>query len=492
MQKEMEKRPNILLITTDTQRVDTLRCMGYPEAVSPNLDRLAEEGILFERAYTAAPACMPARCCLMTGLYSPLHGCIENGIERQEQLPMLTDELKKLGYKTMMFGKTHYGKIPESFDVVETVNGEKGQERNDFYTKYFETNGYSQKFGWPNPVPEENCLDSLIVDRTIYHMEQGKKSETPFFAFCSILSPHSPLDPPKNYEEKYRFRDIEPPHFSKEEWKAFPPSFQDLCGLEEKNTDEPWIERMVEGKGNVADGKSIEEMCRYKALYYASAEWCDALVGRLMDYLDQSGQRENTLILFAADHGQQYFDHGFNDKHTFYEETLHVPFLLSMPSTLPANVRMGFASTVDIAPTLIGAAGGSSWSGNGIDLLKACQTEDALLRNCAVSVIQRNMVLVTQRYKLEYYPEDQIVRLFDLENDPKEDTDQSENPDYANVREELWKALLLWRADLTDVSDIRSRFGKGGPIAKRAIRQLERLNGNECDKNLIKRVAERV
>ena len=102
------------------------------------------------------------------------------------------------------------------------------------------------------------------------------------------------------------------------------------------------------------------------------------------------------------------------------------------------------------------------------------------------------MVLVTQRYKLEYYPEDQIVRLLDLENDPKEDTDQSENPVYANVREELWKALLLWRADLTDVSDIRSRFGKGGPIAKRAIRQLERLNGNECDKNLIKRVAERV
>lgn len=237
---------------------------------------------------------------------------------------------------------------------------------------------------------------------------------------------------------------------------------------------------------------SIEEMCWYKALYYASAEWCDALVGRLMDYLDQSRQRENTLILFAADHGQQYFDHGFNDKHTFYEETLHVPFLLSMPSTLPVNVRMGFASTVDIAPTLIGAAGGSLWSGNGIDLLKACQTEDALLRNCAVSVIQRNMVLVTQRYKLEYYPEDQIVRLFDLENDPKEDTDQSENPVYANVREELWKALLLWRADLTDVSDIRSRFGKGGPIAKRAIRQLERLNGNECDKNLIKRVAERV
>ena len=94
-----------------------------------------------------------------------------------------------------------------------------------------------------------------------------------------------------------------------------------------------------------------------------------------MDYLDQSGQRENTLILFAADHGQQYFDHGFNDKHTFYEETLHVPFLLSIPSTLPANVRMGFASTVDIAPTLIGAAGGSSWKGNEIDLLKACQTE---------------------------------------------------------------------------------------------------------------------
>jgi len=94
---------------------------------------------------------------------------------------------------------------------------------------------------------------------------------------------------------------------------------------------------------------SIEEMCWYKALYYASAEWCDALVGRLMDYLDQSGQRENTLILFAADHGQQYFDHGFNDKHTFYEETLHVPFLLSMPSTLPDGlcVYCGYRADAD-------------------------------------------------------------------------------------------------------------------------------------------------
>lgn len=175
MQKEMEKRPNILLITTDTQRVDTLRCMGYPEAVSPNLDRLAEEGILFERAYTAAPACMTARCCLMTGLYSPLHGCIENGIERQEQLPMLTDELKKLGYKTMMFGKTHYGKIQESFDVVETVNGEKGQERNDFYTKYFETNGYSQKFH-RRDVPVQGAV---LCERRVVRCAGGQADGLP-------------------------------------------------------------------------------------------------------------------------------------------------------------------------------------------------------------------------------------------------------------------------------------------------------------------------
>ena len=98
MQKEMEKRPNILLITTDTQ--EWIRCAAWAilrGECRRILDELAEEGILFERAYTAAPACMPARCCLMTGLYSPLHGCIENGIERQEQLPMLTDELKKRG-----------------------------------------------------------------------------------------------------------------------------------------------------------------------------------------------------------------------------------------------------------------------------------------------------------------------------------------------------------------------------------------------------------
>lgn len=126
-----DKRPNILLITTDTQRTDTLHCMGSPFAFSPNIDRLAREGTMFTRAYTASPACMPARCSILSGLHTPLHGCTENGVMRYADMPVFTDALKQLGYHTIMVGKTHFGSIPESFDIRETVKGEKNQIRED-------------------------------------------------------------------------------------------------------------------------------------------------------------------------------------------------------------------------------------------------------------------------------------------------------------------------------------------------------------------------
>ena len=126
-------KPHILVIMTDTQRCDTLAYMGNPHAVSPKLDRLAKEGVYFEQAHTSSPVCMPARCSFLTGMHTPIHGCIENGCQRNEQLTVLPDLLKQQGYTNIMVGKTHFGPIPHSFDIQQ-VTTEKQRPGDDAYT----------------------------------------------------------------------------------------------------------------------------------------------------------------------------------------------------------------------------------------------------------------------------------------------------------------------------------------------------------------------
>lgn len=477
-------KPNILLITTDTQRTDTLRCMGSAFAHSPNLDRLAREGVLFTRAYTASPACMPARCSILSGLHTPLHGCVENGVERYADMPVFTDALKRLGYHTILVGKSHFGAIPQSFDIHETTRGEKGSCKNDDFTRSFCASGDCEASRHPNGTPREFCLDSMIVNRTLYHMKNSRRDGRPFFAFCSLLSPHSPLDPPGDWAAMYSPRDIPPAAFREREWEELPQSLRQLCGLPRRTENSGWIDSMVEGIGNIADEADNDEICRYKALYYGSAAYCDAQVGRLIDYLDISGLRENTLVIFTSDHGQQYFDHGFNDKHNYYEQSLHVPLIFSMPFRLPQGETRTFASGTDLAPSILGAAGASYLSANGFDLFTPLAQGRPLPRCHATASILRSMALVSERWKLEYYIDDQAARLFDLQSDPGETCNLAGQAEYEPIRAALTEALLLWRAQLIDVVELNSRLSVGGPVAKRATQMLKQITGGQCEERL--------
>lgn len=405
-------------------------------------------------------------------------------------MPVFTDALKRLGYHTIMVGKTHFGRIPESFDIREVVKGEKNQVRNDDFSDLFLKAGWSEDSGWPNPVPEKYCLDSFLADRALYHLEKAKDEKKPFFLFCSFLSPHSPLDPPGRWAEFFREQEIPYPHYRPEEWKRLPQELKKLCGIPRKNRGENWMDRMIEGKGNIADTADKEEIRRYKALYYSSAAYCDSLVGRLLTYLDEQKLRENTLIIFTSDHGQQYFDHGFNDKHNYYEESVRVPLLLSLPGVLPQGKVCGFASGTDLAPTIVGAAGGRYEIANGFDLFTPLAEGKTMPRICAAASIERSMAVMTARWKLEYYLEDGTVRLFNRKEDSKEDHDVSGAEKYAGIRTGLEKALLLWRASMVNPADLRKRIGKGGPVAQRAADMLRVTEGRICETLLAEKVRE--
>lgn len=188
----MPDRPNILLITTDTQRCDTLACLGYPHTVSPNLDRLAREGMLFANAHTASPVCLPARCSLLTGVHTPIHGAIENGIRPREHLTVFPDLLRAAGYTNILVGKAHFGPVPDSFAVQITV-GEKLADVDDAYGEHLRRHGYARPSHHPNPIPEELFMEAFLIDATIRELERvGASRNGPFFAFCSLVSPHEP------------------------------------------------------------------------------------------------------------------------------------------------------------------------------------------------------------------------------------------------------------------------------------------------------------
>lgn len=463
-------KPNILLITTDTSRCDTLKCMGNPNAISPNLDQLASEGICFDNAHTSSPVCMPARCSLLTGVHTPIHGCIENGVQRRTDLITFPDLLKQQGYTTIMVGKTHFDPVPDSFDVQKVLHGGKKDDTSDFYADHIRKHGYSRASMHPNPIPEDLFMDAFLAETTIKEIDKVvSKKSGPFFAFCSMPSPHSPFDPPGKWTNIYDNHSLPPLNYKLGEFENLPRYLKEHLDL--KN---PEIYNM-------------EKINEKRRLYYGLAAYCDAQVGRLINYLNESGLRENTLVIFSSDHGSTMQDHGFSNKHTYYDASWRVPLIMSMPGTLPQGQRREFAIWNDITATIVGAAGTSCDYLQGFDLFTPLVRNEASPRQCAVSVHHRQCALATKRWKLIYYYEDDLGRLFDRKNDPDEQNDLYNHADYKEIRNELLVALLSWNSELIDVQKLKENTSGGGRVAKITAQHTKSMKGIDAEQRLNER-----
>jgi len=475
----MAERFNVLLITTDTSRCDTLTVYGNPHAISPSLSKLASEGVVFDQAHTPAPVCMPARCSLLTGTHTPVHGCIENGVARREGLTLFPDLLADAGYRNIMVGKTHFGPMPESFHVQHVLRGEKSGEADDFYGRHMRAHGFSRATSHPNPVPEEVFCDAFLVDRAIPEIDRAltEDSARPFFAFLSLLSPHGPVDPPGKWATVMDDRGLPRLNYVQGEEEQHPAHLRFLVGIDQKD-------RMPRQADGTAD---IEEIERQRRLYYGLAGYVDAQLGRLFAFLDERGLSQSTLVIFTSDHGQQYFDHGFNDKHTFYDESWRVPMLLRLPGVIPAGERRRFAMWNDLNATILAAAGLTSPTTQGFDLLGPLSRGEPSPRWCAVSHLYKACALATERWKLEYGLEAGAGRLWDRENDPSEQSDLWDVAEYAEVRNAMVHALLAWRSDLTDVQWLQEHTSGGGPVAVRAAANTAKFRGTDAEARLNER-----
>ncbi len=396
------KRPNVLCFVMDQLRWDHLGCYGNAGIRTPNLDRLATRGMVFDRAYVANPLCMPARATLFTGRTPRGHGVRTNGIPLDPAVPTMTEALRRAGYHTHAAGKIHLhcfsaaaeadgevdlGQWPESrgaWDegVLKALPSPYyGLESADFVGGHgtWIWGGYSNwiRESHPDALPKitgqenladwsEHCREAalksavpealhynrFIADRTCTFLEEKQRDERPFFCWCSFPDPHHPYVAPQPFCDWYDPADMPLPITEEGELDKLPPFYRVI--------HEEGAGRWGSVSGRRRPTRRTDaEIQHIWAMTYAMVSCVDAAIGRVLDTLETTGLAENTIVCFLTDHGDMLGDHGIVNKGPFhFEGLLRMPFIWSWPGHFPAGVRTaGLASQIDFAPTLLDLCG---------------------------------------------------------------------------------------------------------------------------------------
>lgn len=436
------KAPNIILITTDQQRFDTVGPAAPRFLRTPHLDHLARDGVTFSRAYADCPICIPSRTTIMTGRYGYQHGMTSNGSLADGTLPIdptrsLPARLRALGYQTLAVGKMHFQPQRQRYGFDEMLLPD---DYYHFMRRYGAAlgvgqpmqHGLGQNEMYPTlaTVPENFTLTSWIAEQCVEFIKYRRDPSRPFFLWCSFSKPHPPFDPPEPYYSMYR----------------------------EDNLPEPWIGdwalpdsgRVPESLRRWREARSFdllspETLRAARAAYYGLITQIDYHIGRLFGALEDHHLFDDTAFLFTADHGEMLGDHLAGAKQYFYEGSAHVPFLLRLPRPYagrPVGATLSQpVCLADIYPTLIALAGGDAASqggalgateGDGQDLAalgtgRLEQPRQWLEASCGRPEPKWH-ALTDGRWKYTYFFGDGIEQLFDLATDPHELTDLATSP----------------------------------------------------------------
>ena len=485
------QRPNILIITTDQQRTDSLSCYGSAFTDTPHLDKMASEGICLERAYCTNPVCTPARASIFTGKYVSRHGAWNVGMNVPEDEQMISHRLADVGYRTHYIGKAHFqpfGASPElsletrnnndrypefrgpyyGFETIELALGHatygvaghygewvKSQVSEEEFASYSKARRLSQTgFGggahdWDIPLKYHNSI--WTADRTIDFLA-NHDADQPFLLAVGFQDPHHPHCVPTEFEERVEPAEVPLPDYVERELEDKPLHFTAArCG--ELSKLETRGKFAMAGQGGGADFRKVsEDDARLgRAYYYNMVKIIDQQMGRILECLDENGLSENTLVLFTTDHGELLGDHGLWMKGPFhYEQLVCVPTLIRYPAAIPSGQRsQALFSHVDIVPTVLAAAGLPITEDiDGVDAMPILSGEqesvrDTLLIECVDDPQGlRLKTIVTDTRKLTWYCGHPYGELYDLENDPAERVNQWDNPAYASEKANLISAIL--------------------------------------------------
>lgn len=449
-------QPNVLWICSDQQRYDTIGATGNPHVHTPTFDRLCEEGIAFTKAYCQSPMCQPSRASFLTGLYPSRIHVNQNGQGLfPEGIPVISKRFAEHGYACGLAGKLHlasatgrtetrtddgYGFFEYNHSPFRSIgNGNdyvgslvsKGIELKEIFTVDEE----GKYVNYKPDIPVEHHQTTWCVDKALEFIEQA--GSQPWFLSLNIFDPHPPHNAPDEYKNRF-----DPDSLPK-------PLFQDSdIELQQKLMENVYHQTK---ELRIPNAQSQEE----RASYYGMIELLDEQIARIIQYLDNTGQKENTIIVFTSDHGEMLGDHGLVKKGCrFYEGAVRVPLIFSWKGCLKANVRCDApVELLDIVPTLADLAG-VPWELSQGESLRPILIGDAEKRtknfvrseyyqweNPYGEPLKPTFATMHYdgRYKLIVYHGQELGELYDLESDPNEFVNLWDDINVASIKLKLMK-----------------------------------------------------
>jgi arylsulfatase A-like enzyme len=482
-------RPNILFIMSDDHAFQAMSCYGSKVNETPNLDRIAKEGMRFDRCYVTNSICGPCRAVILTGKYSHLNGFEQNGRTfngAQQTAPKL---LQAAGYQTAVVGKWHLRSVPTGFDYYNVLVGQ-----GPYYNPPMKSRGSD---GQPEIVKHTGYTTDIITDHALDWLKHKRTADKPFFLMYQHKAPHRNWQPGPKYLTKYDDVDIPEPEtlFDDYSGRADPAREQKMSVAKDLSPNDL---KLIPQRGLTAEQHAVWDEAygpkneafqranlsgrdlvkwqyqRYVKDYLRCVASVDENVGRVLDYLKEAKLEDNTIVLYTSDQGWYLGDHGWYDKRWMYEESFRTPLIVRWPGKIkPGSVDRHFVMNLDFAETFLQLAEApipNDMQGDSIvPILRGQDPDDwrtAMYYHYyefpGPHSVARHYGIRTATHKLIHYyphpsrPDMDQWELFDMEADPHELQSVYDDPANAELIKELKQRLF----------DLRERYKDDGTVVE--------------------------
>ena len=496
-----DTRPNILFIMSDDHAYQAISSYGYNLNNTPNIDRIAKEGAIFKNSFVTNSICAPSRAVMLTGKHSFLNGKVDNIQDFNWDQNSFAKELKKSGYQTALIGKIHLRGLPQGFDYSAVLPGQ-----GHYYNPDFIIDGVMERIqGYVTTITTNLSLDWLKNKREknkpfllLYHQKAPHRNWQSEEKYLTLFDDKT-FDLPSNFFDDYKGRKAAAAQemmisASEDQLaKTHGPGGHGRWGHDFKLLTDPygrdtrfaqelerfnpeqkkaWLDAYTPKNDAMRNanlkGKDLAlwKFNRYLKDYLRTIQSVDDGVGEVLNYLDEAGLSDNTIVVYTSDQGFYLGEHGWFDKRFMYEESLKTPFLIRYPKEIPAGSEVNeLIQNLDYAPTFLDYANvkiPKDMQGESFRKIVSNETEewrDAIYYTYyeypSVHMVKRHYGIRTDRYKLiHFYYDIDEWELFDLKNDPNEMNNIYNDPKYSEIKEQMHKKLSELRVKYGDSKEM--------------------------------------
>lgn len=479
VQAQNSEPRNIIFILTDDHRYDAMSFMGHPFVETPSLDALAREGVHFKNAFVTTSLCSPSRASILTGQYMHNHGIVDNGNPIRKTPSFFSEYLQETGYETAFVGKWHMGGASDrrrpGFDHWVSFRGQG---------RYFppENSNWTLNVNGKR-VPQKGYITDELTEYALNWLNNREKDE-PFFLYLSHKGIHDPFTPAKRHADRYDKEPVPTPPTMANTAENY--AGKPMWVKNQRNSwhgvDFPYQGLREAAKEDQADRPNAEMRELYQR-YQEALLSVDQSTGRVMEWLEENGLAESTLVVYMGDNGFQWGEHGLIDKRTAYEASMKVPLLARCPELFEKGTVVDeMVANIDIAPTLMEVAGletpenmdGESFLGLATGEMNANNWRDYLLYEYywenSFPQTPTTYAVRGERFKLiQYYGIWDMDELYDLQNDPQEATNLIAHSEYQQEVQQMRDQLhQLMEQTGADAVPLRPKRGPGQSLRKKS------------------------